>query len=783
MTQAGYFVAAYSIAGEFPGAQVWVSYDGGYTYSFAQYIDEAATVGRVLTDLSRTALSDQSSLGAIVDKSVEPEVEVLTYGRSLEGVSEANLFAGSNHMAVKVSEAWYLDHARWEIIGFQEAEEQVDGNFILKNLLRGRSGTNFSTWNRTTGNPQLVFNGHAANDQFVLLEEGRIFFVPIPEAYWEWGVLRFKFVPPGSSLQNCSAYSANLPGFNIRPYSPVHIKAVRSYNEDITFSWTRRSRSRLGWGYSDTPLYEASEKYEILITDGATSWRTIEVEDATEVVYTALQQETDWGAYYYTKDEMTIQIHQLGDTIGAGFPETITVPIISERCYNERPSITSPSNNATDVSQPITVTSDMLSLHCFRPIVSEVHESSSWQVATDVNFRHIVWESLEDTVNKTSVSLSGLSELTEHWVRVRYHGDHYGDSSWSSPIKFTTADVYAQTPSITSPSNGASGISPALTITASSFTMSGGADTHASTDWQIAEDSGFSIIAYESLSDTTNLESISVPSGELSRNTQYFVRVKYNTANYGSSNWSPTVSFTTTSVQQPTITSAYTTSSYVAIPFNVAANAFSSLNGSDVHDATDWEIAAAGSLEYGTYQYFTSYNDTLNLTSVTVSSVDWHYNPPQEAPMFNLEVRVRYHGSETGWSEWSEPLNFTIGFIHQPEIYSPSDGSSSATWTINLSSDPLSIAGSGTATHEKTDWYVSAVALDVDENIIAEEELSSYCSYDDETNLDSYTINLSSSDPWADDFSVIHVACRYYASPYGHSQWSDGTYIIKMPNN
>jgi len=102
-------------------------------------------------------------------------------------------------------------------------------------------------------------------------------------------------------------------------------------------------------------------------------------------------------------------------------------------------------------------------------------------------------------------------------------------------------------PNITSPADGATVIFESPTITSSSFTGNIVPDTHASTDWQIASDSSFNTIVVESLNDTSNLVSWTVPEGNLSTSTTYYIRVRHTGTNLGDSEWSNTVSFTTAS--------------------------------------------------------------------------------------------------------------------------------------------------------------------------------------------------------------------------------------------
>lgn len=101
-------------------------------------------------------------------------------------------------------------------------------------------------------------------------------------------------------------------------------------------------------------------------------------------------------------------------------------------------------------------------------------------------------------------------------------------------------------PEILNPADGEIDVGSGVTVTTSAFlTYPNGADTHASTDWQIATDSAFTAIVFESLADATNLEAIDVPSGTFNTSTVYYIRARHNGTTLGASPYSATVSFTT----------------------------------------------------------------------------------------------------------------------------------------------------------------------------------------------------------------------------------------------
>lgn len=106
-------------------------------------------------------------------------------------------------------------------------------------------------------------------------------------------------------------------------------------------------------------------------------------------------------------------------------------------------------------------------------------------------------------------------------------------------LSLTSIDPwFVSKPVITSPSDGVIDVDETPIITTSVFNDNDGSDTHASTDWQIASDSGFSTIVVQSDNDSSNLESWTVPSGNLSVDTIYYIRARHTGTTYGDSIWS-----------------------------------------------------------------------------------------------------------------------------------------------------------------------------------------------------------------------------------------------------
>jgi hypothetical protein len=215
---------------------------------------------------------------------------------------------------------------------------------------------------------------------------------------------------------------------------------------------------------------------------------------------------------------------------GADFGTSAWSPVITVTTDEvAQPSITSPLDGAVDVALNAT-----LSASAFTVGSSDMHLGSDWEVATDNLFANVVFSSYADTSNLTSIDVSGLSITTQYYARVRYTGQNFGDSEWSAPISFTTANIYIEQPTITNPISGATDIGETPTFTTDAFNCINGTDTHASSSWYLYRASD-EILVWSSVGDTTNLTSIDLPSGTVATSTEYRLEVIHTGTTYGDS--------------------------------------------------------------------------------------------------------------------------------------------------------------------------------------------------------------------------------------------------------
>lgn len=201
-----------------------------------------------------------------------------------------------------------------------------------------------------------------------------------------------------------------------------------------------------------------------------------------------------------------------------------------------KPSITTPTNNQTNfwgqiVSSAFSANSDTF---------YGTHTESEWQLATNSNFTTIV-DSYSGSSNLTTwTPTEGYQVSTVFYTRVRYGSDNHW-SEFSTGISFTTPNFFVNTPTLTVEGSPSS-VPETPTLTTSAFSTNGGSGTHLNTDWRVLSSSD--VVLWQSLADSTNKTSITVPAGILNTSTLYKFQVRYRDSAYGASAWT-TVTATT----------------------------------------------------------------------------------------------------------------------------------------------------------------------------------------------------------------------------------------------
>lgn len=189
------------------------------------------------------------------------------------------------------------------------------------------------------------------------------------------------------------------------------------------------------------------------------------------------------------------------------------------------------------------------------PAGYDSHAETRWQLARDTAFTDLIFDQ-QALANLTAVSLAAagirLDPATRYYARVRFIGASL-TSEWSATVGFNTAAVYVNKPTFSSPLDGASTVGETPTLATSAFLVSGGTDSHQSTDWEIrTAANGAGEIAWSSVANTSNKTTIAVPPGYLQVSTVYYIRARHRSYNYGASAWAE-IAITTKAQFIPTV--------------------------------------------------------------------------------------------------------------------------------------------------------------------------------------------------------------------------------------
>jgi hypothetical protein len=187
------------------------------------------------------------------------------------------------------------------MIQFKTATSLGSGVYRLSGLLRGRLGT------------ESAISMHAAGERFLLLDEAVIAMsIPTSHAGSSWTL---RAVSNGDALSNGEQSTIVISGQSLKPFTPVHVRAIRQPSNAIALQWVRRARIEGGWrDFIEIPLLEESEVYDVAIMSGSLvlrSWRVT----TPNLSYSAADQVADYGSL---PTAINVRISQISALIGPG---------------------------------------------------------------------------------------------------------------------------------------------------------------------------------------------------------------------------------------------------------------------------------------------------------------------------------------------------------------------------------------------------------------------------------------------------------------------------------
>ena len=436
--------------------------------------------------------------------------------------------------------------------------------------------------------------------------------------------------------------------------------------------------------------------------------------------------------------------------VDAGFvinKHLVVVTIISPTGTVKTPSILTPINNTTGLGTVINFTTTSFQILNG----TDTHLYSDWQIATDNAFATIVAQATASTTDKIAWSVNSLMLNRTYFVRVRHRALSIGNSAWSPAYSINTIPIVI--PSINKPVISIVGPSDQADFkpifTSSAYVMVNGTNAHQYSLWTIKKvDANNTLIAYSNW----------VSSPELTRwqngvtlepDTEYVATVTYkNTAGLTSTESSP-VTFRTKkalAVLKPTVLAPLAGAQGVSVAPVFTSNAFATQGGTDIHQSSDWQVATDPTFANNIFQgahYKATSGDIVNKTS-------WNIGGLNQNTVYY--VRVRYNGTTSGASAWSDSVAFTTGSaptVNTPAITFPLNNALDVITTPTFTGNAFATTPPG-YTHQSSDWQVSLDPFFI--SIVASVSQST-------TNLTSYTVPSALANN-----TVFYVRCRYLAN-------------------
>ncbi|MBE0581825.1 glycoside hydrolase/phage tail family protein [Devosia sp.] len=219
-------------------------------------------------------------------------IEVTLLAGHLSSAEPLAVLSGSNRLAVET------DAGGWEVISFAQAELVSAGRYRLTRLLRGLEGTAAGT---------------AAVGKAVMVLDGRTRTLPVEQS-WLGETRDFRAYGGATDVDGVALAVTTDVGPAL-PLAPVHLRARRAANGDVSINWVRRSRADGdGWGSADSPLEHMPEGYRLTIFDGATAVRSFDT-GGPAAIYTSSEQGSDFGT---PPGDFAFTVAQLSPVLGAG---------------------------------------------------------------------------------------------------------------------------------------------------------------------------------------------------------------------------------------------------------------------------------------------------------------------------------------------------------------------------------------------------------------------------------------------------------------------------------
>lgn len=261
-------------------------------FAFVQSLATPSVIGTVQEDLP-------AGPTAIIHRGGSLLVDMPTGAAS--AASEASLLGGANLAAI-------LSDAGVEIMQYRDADLVGPGRYRLSVLVRGLGGTE-----------ALAGAATPAGARFVLLDETVQPLNISLDALLRGTNVRGEPNRGGVASFSRAQVQVDAVPVNLRPLSPVHLRARLASDGAISLAWVRRARGALDdWSLASLPLNEESEAYQVVVKRDGTLIRTAQAPAATWL-YSTADQAAD-GVLPADLAQLSFEVRQIGTAGRLGLP-------------------------------------------------------------------------------------------------------------------------------------------------------------------------------------------------------------------------------------------------------------------------------------------------------------------------------------------------------------------------------------------------------------------------------------------------------------------------------
>lgn len=283
---------------------------------------------------------------------------------------------------------------------------------------------------------------------------------------------------------------------------------------------------------------------------------------------------------------------------------------------------------------------------------------------------------------------SGLVGSTATLTAIARDSNNKVSAASTKTIQLTTITV--NTPSILSPTSGATNVNRTPTLTCSAVSASGGTATLTSIEWEIRTAPMGGGVAVWTGSGTSTAITLPLASA-LQPGQTYYVRVRHNTSNAGVSSWGESSFTVVTAPQLPVLSS----------PTSV-------INGSTLALAMSSAATASGA---SISNFLVSVNGGAAQTVQAVNGAatfNWVASGANGAVVTFSVQAVDTNGSTSPAA--TRQATIVVVLVNTPSFISPTDGTTGVSVAPLLKISPLSLTGAAAANHVSTDWEIRTAA-------------------------------------------------------------------------